>query len=97
MVLQRMHIMLDPEQKRVLEEIAQQQKRSVSELAREYISDGIERFNQERAEDIQRRLAALDRAEQVRMTIRRERGGMPLDVDVVEIIREMRAERHDEL
>lgn len=97
MAMQRTHIMLDPEQKRDLEEIAQQQGRSVSELAREYITDGIERFNLERTETIQRRLAALERAEQVREMIRLERGGKPLDVDIVEIIQEMREERGDDI
>lgn len=89
--------MLDPEQKRALEKIAQQQGRSVSELAMEYITDGIERFNRERAESIQRRLAALERAEQVREMIRLERGGKPLDVDIVEIIQEMREERDGDI
>lgn len=97
MAMQRTHIMLDPEQKRALEKIAQVQGRSVSELAREYITDGIERYNRERTETIHHRLEALERAEQAREMIRRERGGKTLDVDVVEIIRQMRVERDDEI
>lgn len=97
MALQRTHILLDPEQKRALEKIAQVQRRSVSEIAREYIRDGIKRNNQEHTERVRQHLAALERAEQVRKLIREERGGKQLDVDIVEIIREMREERDSDI
>ena len=97
MALQRTHILLDPEQKRALEKIAQVQGRSVSEIAREYIRDGIERNNKEHTERVRQHLAALERAKQVRKLIREERGGKHLDVEIVEIIREMREERDSDI
>ena len=95
MPLQRTHILLEHEQKRVLEKIAEQQGRSISELAREYITDGIERHNREVTKRVQRRLAAIEQAEQVREVISQERGGHPMDVETADIIREMREERDD--
>lgn len=97
MALQRTHILLDPEQKKALEKIAQVQGRSISEIAREYIRDGIERNHQEHTERVRQRLAALERGEQVRKLIREERGGKQLDADIVEIIRAMREERDGDI
>jgi len=95
MPLKRTHIMLDPEQKKTLEEIANQQGRSVSELAREYIYNGIDRYMQEQSEQIQKRIEVLEHAQRVRERIQKERKGVPLDVSPVDLIREMRNERDD--
>ena len=60
MALKRTHILLDSEQKRALDEIARRQGRSVSELAREYIANGIDRSKLcERAFDWATRLNQL--------------------------------------
>ena len=93
MNLQRTHILLDPNQKKTLEEIAKRHGRSVSDLTRELIEKGIEQLNRERELEIQKRLEALDQAYQVRELIMREREDAPLEVDLVKVLREMREER----
>jgi glycerol-3-phosphate dehydrogenase len=93
MNLQRTHILLDPNQKKTLEEIAKRHGRSVSDLTRELIAKGIEQLNRERELEIQKRLEALDQAHQVRELILREREDAPIEVDLVKVLREMREER----
>ncbi|MEA3439238.1 MAG: ribbon-helix-helix protein, CopG family [Chloroflexota bacterium] len=93
MNLQRTHILLDPNQKKTLEEIAKRHGRSVSDLTRELIEKGIEQLNRERELEIQKRLEALDQAHQVRELILREREDAPIEVDLVKVLREMREER----
>lgn len=93
MNLQRTHILLDPNQKKTLEEIAKRQGRSVSDLTRELIEKGIKQLNRERELEIQKRLEALDQAHQVRELILREREDAPIEVDLVKVLREMREER----
>lgn len=93
MNLQRTHILLDPNQKKTLEEIAKRHGRSVSDLTRELIEKGIEQLNRERELEIQKRLEALDQAHQVRELILREVEDAPIEVDLVKVLREMREER----
>lgn len=93
MNLQRTHILLDPNQKKTLEDIAKRHGRSVSDLTRELIEKGIEQLNRERELEIQKRLEALDQAHQVRELILREREDAPIEVDLVKVLREMREER----
>lgn len=93
MNLQRTHILLDPNQKKTLEDIAKRHGRSVSDLTRELIEKGIEQLNRERELEIQKRLEALDQAHQVRELILRERDDAPLEVDLIKVLRELREER----
>jgi hypothetical protein len=73
-----------------LAEIARREQRSVSDLAREIVEQAITRRQAQFEANKQRRLRALERARQVAEAIRQERGGKPLDIDVVETIRQVR-------
>ena len=94
MVMERVQMLLEPRQRRKLAELAQAQGKSIAEIAREAIDKGLEQM----AEDDHqaKMLAALDKARQVRESMR-QRYGKPLDIDVVEDIRQMREERDEEL
>jgi hypothetical protein len=97
MTLQRTHILLKPEQQRALADIALREGRSVSDLAREIIQQGItERQNQEQ-ELREQRLATLNNVLKVRQAIIEKRGGKPLEIDIVQLINEMREERDDDI
>jgi hypothetical protein len=97
MTLQRMHILLEPEQQRHLAEIAHLEGRSLSDLARELIQQGLEHRQTEYAQEQQRRLVALENARQVRRAIRDAGGEAVYQTDLVELIQKMREERDDEL
>jgi hypothetical protein len=97
MTLQRTHILLEPEQQRRLAEIAHLEGRSVSDLARELIQQGLEHRQEEYNQEQQRRLAALDNARQVRRAIHDAEGEAFYQADLVELIHKMREERDNEL
>jgi hypothetical protein len=90
--LQRVNLMLERRQREALERIARKKGRSVSDLVREYVTQGIENENTSRQE----RLEALENARALTKRILKRRGGKPLS-DSVEIIDQMREERDDEL
>jgi hypothetical protein len=97
MTLQRTHILLEPEQQRRLTEIAHLEGRSVSDLARELIQQGLEHRQAEYTQEQQRRLAALENARQVRWAIHDAGSEAFYQADLVELIHKMREERDNEL
>jgi predicted HicB family RNase H-like nuclease len=97
MALQRTHILLKPEQQKALVEIAQQEGRSVSDLAREIIQQGIDERQKQQEELRAQRLATLEKLRLLRESILARRGGKPFDLDVVQLIKEMREERVDDI
>lgn len=90
--LQRVNLMLERRQREALERIARKQGRSVSDLVREYVTQGIESENTPQQE----RLEALENARALTKHILKRRGGKPVS-DAVEIIEKIREERDDEL
>jgi hypothetical protein len=90
--LQRVNLMLERRQREALERIARKKGRSVSDLVREYVAQGIESENTPQQE----RLEALENARALTERILKRRGGKPVS-DAVEIISQMRNERDDEL
>jgi predicted CopG family antitoxin len=94
--LQRTQILLEPEQHKVLSEIARSEGRSVSEVVREIIRERLAQREQEINANIKRRLEALERIRAHREAILARRGGKPIEMDVVEMINEMREERDAE-
>ena len=92
MAFQRTHLLLEPEQQKSLSEIAQREGRSVSDVAREIIQQGITHRQQQYKNELERRLAALENIRRVRKSIEEERGGADF-IDVVDLIMEMREER----
>jgi predicted CopG family antitoxin len=91
--MHRTQILLEPEQHKALAEIAYSEGRSISEVVREIIRQRLEERQKEINADVKRRLEALERIRDFRNRILARRGGKPIDIDVVEMINQMREER----
>jgi len=89
----RTHILLEPEQQEALANIANREGRSISDLTREIVQEGIQQRQQAYASAKKQRLQALERARQVRQAILDDHGGIPLQLNLPEIIAELRDER----
>ena len=94
MVMQRVQMLLEPEQRRKLAELAKTQGKSIAEITRQAIDVGLAQMAQDDPQA--RMLAALEAARELRESMR-QHNGKPLDVNVVEDIRQMREERDEEL
>jgi len=90
--LQRVNLLLEQRQREMLEKLARQKNRSVSDLVREYITAGLREDNSQQRE---RRLA-LEHAKAISAEIRKRRKGKPI-MDSVEILERIREERINEL
>ena len=90
--LQRVNLMLDPQQREALERLAQQKKRSVSDLVREYITAGLKEANNPQRE----RQQALENARALKERVLKRRKGQPIP-NLSQIIDQMREERDNEL
>jgi len=85
MSLERVQMLLEPEQRRTLREIAQSQGKSVAQVTRQALDLGLQVLQQESLMSHQQ--AVLERAERLRRS-------MPLlELDVVQDIHQMREER----
>lgn len=93
----RIHLLLDPEQHKTLAQLAKREGRSISELTREIVQEGIEQRQRLYAAEQGRRLQALEKARQVRQAILKERGGAPLDLNFPDLIAGLREERDDQI
>jgi hypothetical protein len=94
MTMERVQMLLEPRQRRKLAELAKAQGKSVAEVTRQAIDMGLAQIARD---DPQTRMyAALEAARQLRESMRQRNGG-PLEINVVEDIRQMREERDDEL
>jgi len=91
----RAQILLEPEQHKKLAEIAARAGRSVSDVVREAVTEYVVIRTHE--DERERRLNALAKIRQHREAMLRERGGKPFEIDTVELIRQMREERDNEL
>ena len=85
MAMQRVQMLLEPQQRRRLAELAEAQGKSVAEVTRMAIDAGLEELS--RSDQRSRMLAALDAARTLRES-------MPmLDIEIIEDLRQMREER----
>jgi predicted DNA-binding protein len=91
--LHRTQILLEPEQHRALGQIAREERRSISHVVREIVERALEQRRQQEDAELQRDLSALERIRQHREEILAERGGKPLEYDVVEAINQAREEQ----
>jgi hypothetical protein len=91
--LYRTQILLEPEQHRLLSQIAQRQRRSLSDVVREIVRQHLDEQNEARRE----RMAAFEQIEKHRAKIMAGRGGKPITVDLNAIIEEIREEQVNEL
>ena len=91
--LYRAQILIEQGQRKTLSQIARQEGRSMSDVARELIRLGLAARGDTPEMRGRRRDRALARAAQLRAAIQRRRGGQPLDIDVAELLRSIREER----
>ncbi|HYO15461.1 MAG TPA: ribbon-helix-helix protein, CopG family [Thermoanaerobaculia bacterium] len=94
--LQPTQILLEPEQHEKLARIASREHRTISELVREILQEELER-REEDAERQSQRLEQLEQLKRHREEMLARRGGKPLNVNVAELLNEMRDERDDEI
>jgi len=94
MSMERVQMLLDPQQRRKLAKLAKLQGRSIAEVTRQAIDIGLEQLAQDNPQA--RWLAALEAALQLRESMRL-RNGEPIDIDIVEEIQQMREERDAEI
>jgi hypothetical protein len=89
MTMQRVQMLLEPQQRRKLAELAKAQGKSIAVITRQAIDVGLAQMTQDNQQA--RMLAALEAARQLRES-------MPLiDVDLVAELHQMREERDNEL
>lgn len=91
----RAQILLEPEQHKKLTEIAASEGRSVSDVVREAVAEYVVAKTQE--DQWERRRRGLEIIRQHREEMLRKRGGKPIEINVVELIHQMREERENEL
>jgi hypothetical protein len=91
--LYRAHILIEQGQRKALAQIAREEGRSMSDVARELIRLGLEARSDTPEMRWRKRDRALERAAQLRAAMRERRGGQPIDLDPAEMLRSMRDER----
>jgi predicted DNA-binding protein len=91
----RAQILLEPEQHQKLTEIAVRSGRSISAVVREAVTEYMVARSEENVRE--RRMKALQKIKQHREEMLAKRGGIPIEIDVVELISQMREERDNEL
>jgi predicted DNA-binding protein len=89
----RTHILLDPDQHKNLVQLARREGRSVSELTREIVQQGIEQRKKSYVLEQKKRMQALEIARKVRQSVLQDHDGAPLDLNIDDVITEMRAAR----
>jgi predicted DNA-binding protein len=94
--LQQTSILLEPEQHEKLARIANREHRTVSELVQEILQAELER-REEAAEGREQRLEQLEQLKRHREEMLARRGGQPLNINVAELLNEMRDERDGEI
>ncbi len=92
-MLERMQIMIARQQRRQLMQLAQATNRSISALIRAAIDHYLE---QEQTTQTQAR-SVLQRMKQTRESLLHARNGKPIELDIVEVVHQMRERREDEL
>ncbi len=93
--MQRTQILLEPKQHQQLSQLAQSEKRSMSDVIREMLDAQLELRNREASELLQRRVAALQRIAAHHQAILEKRNGEPLPIPVQQLIDQMREERDE--
>lgn len=91
----RAQILLEPEQHQKLGEIAARSGRSISAVVRDAVTEYMAARSDENVRE--RRLKAVEKIKQHREEMLAERGGQPIEIDVVELINQVREERDNEL
>jgi hypothetical protein len=93
--MHRAQILLDREQHNALAEIARRDGTSISEIVRTAVESWLEERQQD--DRVRKHLEALDTIGAHRQALLDRRGGQPLNIDLDNLIEEMREERSNEL
>lgn len=93
--LHRTQILLEPEQHQALAELARREGRSISDVVRELLREQLEQRKRASESVTRRRLEALARVPEHREAMLARRGGKSLDIDLVEMLRQMREEQDE--
>jgi hypothetical protein len=93
--MHRAQILIDPEQHQSLVEIAQQEGTSISAIVRRAVHHWLAERHEEQV--LRRQMDALQEIGRHRQAILDRRGDKPLEIDLVELIEQMREERDGEL
>jgi len=92
--LKRVQMLIREEQGAALAEIARAEGCSVAEVTRRALDLGLKELKVE--DEFTRRARAMKKAEELRAAMRQRRG-KPLNIDIVEDLRQMREERIEQL
>ena len=87
----RTQLLLEPEQHAKLQDIAEYEQRSLSDVVREAVD--VYLAARSTASRRERGARALDRATELRRRMRDKRGGKPMAVDLPEVLEKLREER----
>jgi hypothetical protein len=93
--MHRAQILIDPEQHQTLAEIAQQEGTSISAIVRVAVHHWLAERQEEQV--LRHQMDALEEIGRHRQAILDRRAGKPLEIDLAEIIKQIREERDDEL
>lgn len=96
-ILHELQILLTAEQYQALAEIAGRDGRSVAAVVGDLIAREVGQPPPTAAARRERQIAALEQIRLHREEILAERGGQPIDIDIVELINQMRTERDEEI
>ena len=93
MKMHRAQILLEPQQHRVLRDIARRQGRSISAVVRDLISNQLIKLKEEQDNQTRRHLAVIDHIKEHKRLVLTRRGKRPIAIDIAKIIERNREER----
>jgi hypothetical protein len=93
--MHRAQILLNPEQHDALAEIARREGTSISEIVRTAVASWLEERQQD--ERTRKKPEALDTIREHRQALLDQHKGQPLNIDLANLIEQMREERDHEL
>lgn len=95
--MQRTQILLRPEQHRILTDMAKRRGTSLSGLVREIVQRELDRGAKAAAAALRRRIEAIEAVRRHADEMLERRDGVPLALDIAELIRHQREERDAEI
>ena len=93
MKMHRAQILLEPQQHRVLRDIARRQGRSISAVVRDLISNQLIKLKEEQDNQTRHHLAVIDHIKEHKRLVLTRRGKRPIAIDIAKIIERNRDER----
>ena len=97
MKMHRAQILLDPEQHKVLRDIANRQGRSISSVVRDLLNKQLNKLKTSEKDQIRHYRSVVDNIEEHRREIIIRHGNSPITADITGIIEKNREERDDNI